>query len=170
MANWKKMAEAFGELAGRNMQKGKASNVDDWSRNAASKSKDTRKAYAEGKQLGKAMQESADEIDAAAERGETRYLPRPNDMYYDDLKEVNQLNKGPGHSLEKDFEEEFEDALKQSVDNYAERARRSHRSFPGDEPLEVNKVTTEDAIRRQAIEMLKKGETIPDVLDILRAP
>lgn len=167
--NWKKMAEAFGELAGRNMQKGKTSNVDAWSRNTANKSADMKKAYSEGESLGSDLQKIADEIEAASNRGETR-KPMTSDETYDQLKEVNQSNKGPGQSLEKDFEEAFDDIAE-------ERGYKKWREGAKDSPLDdgmggqIHDIEREGAVddaRQEMIDDLLKGMPIEDVLEKYR--
>lgn len=166
MANWKKIAEAFGELAGRNMRRGKNSNVDAWSRNSANKSADTRKAYKEGESLGSDIQGIADELAAASERGETRFKQNSN-QYYDQLKEVNQSNRGPGHSLEKDFDEAFDEA----AENHGyKKWREESKNMPLDDGFDgdLHDVNREDAVQRtreQMIEDLKSGMSMEEFMD-----
>lgn len=168
MSTWKKMAEAFGELAGRNMRRGKNSNVDAWSRNSANKSADTRKAFKEGESLGSDIQGIADELADASEHGETRYN-RTSDQFYDQLKEVNQSNRGPGQSLEKDFDKAFEEA----AENHGyKKWREESKDMPLDDGFkgDLHDINREDAVQRSREEIIKalQQNTDRDVTDVLR--
>ena len=163
---WKKMVEAFGELAGRNMRRGKNSNIDAWSRNSANKSADMKKAYAEGESLGSDIQGIADELADASEHGETRFK-RTSDQYYDQLKEINQSNRGPGSSLEKDFDK----ALDEAAENHGyKKWREESKDMPLDDGFggDLHDVNREDAVQRtreQMIEDLKSGMSMEEFMD-----
>lgn len=123
----RKMADAFGEAAGRRAANNTQSNVDTWSKLAAAKNPELYDIFKRAKTAGYDMQRIANDLDEMAKAGETRYFPKGTDKEYSSLKEINQENYGPGESLNKDLSRKAE-ATASDVAN--EKMRKENGNAP----------------------------------------
>lgn len=153
--NWKKMAEAFGQAYGRDFKLNKMNKqgLNDESRlllkgKRSSDDTDARQQFTHGTRIGKYDFNKAN--DRAIEKADLA----DKDFYYssDVEKELDDIvDKRSDAALNKDFEREFDRAVKQHVSEDPNRGKWS-----------------EGEVRNQAIDMLKSGADISDVLRFLR--
>lgn len=153
--NWKKMAEALGQAYGHDFKLNKMNKqgLSDESRlllkgKHSSDDIDARHQFTHGTNIGKYDFNKAN--DRAVERADLA----DKDFYYssDVEKELDDIvDKRSDAALNKAFEQEFDSAVKRHASEDPSRGK-----------------WTEDEVRSQAIDMLKSGADISDVLGFLR--
>ena len=164
MANWKKMAEAFGRAMSKSRTPNSTTKAvrNSYETDLNNYLKDPEsKARAESFYKGQAMGD-VDEATIRNKIGTDKW--RANRGGAVTQRRNNLEDAATDEALQRDFDQGFEEALKKRGDKV-----RSAYTLEGHEDLSnqaADNATNE--IRRIAIEMLKKGEDIGDVLRILR--